>query len=208
MPLIETIRPDNDTVIGLWHMAETEDELLSLLRDAHLYTDGLARFSTGKRRVEYLSVRVMLQQLLDSAVTVGYEPSGRPFLENAPYRVSISHTKDHAAVILHPNRSVAIDIEQRAPKVMRLQHKFMNEPELAVMDEADALGYTLIAWSAKESLFKVIGREGVDFKQHLLLQPYKADASGSFVGAYQDEDAREEYIVYYRNTPHFVLTWI
>lgn len=208
MPLIETIYPDNDTVIGLWHMTETEDELLALLQNTHLYMAELGRFTSAKRRLEYLSVRVMLQKLLGTSVTVGYEPAGRPFLQNASFQLSISHTKDYAVVILHPNRRVAIDIERRAPKVMRLQHKFMNDHELAAVDQTDPLGYTLIAWSAKESLFKMIGKEGVDFKEHLLLDCYGADSAGSFIGSYQDNGTRINYTLRFLNTPLFVLTWI
>ncbi|MEG1187839.1 MAG: siderophore biosynthesis protein, partial [Bacteroidales bacterium] len=153
MPLSEIIHSDG-ALIGLWEMNETEQELLALLKDATCYQSDLNQFVSQKRRIEFLTVRVMLEQILNSRVQIKYEESGKPYLAESDFQISISHTKGFAAVILHPLRQVAVDIEQRTEKVMRLQSKFMNENELSALDSADAVSYSLICWSAKETMFK------------------------------------------------------
>ncbi|MEG0948690.1 MAG: siderophore biosynthesis protein, partial [Bacteroidales bacterium] len=61
MPLSEIIHSDG-ALIGLWEMNETEQELLALLKDATCYQSDLNQFVSQKRRIEFLTVRVMLEQ--------------------------------------------------------------------------------------------------------------------------------------------------
>ena len=49
---------------GVWKMDETLDELLSMLPQQETYLEGLQRFSAEHRRLEWLSVRVLLFTLL------------------------------------------------------------------------------------------------------------------------------------------------
>ncbi|MEG1522482.1 MAG: siderophore biosynthesis protein [Bacteroidales bacterium] len=207
MPLSEIIHSDG-ALIGLWEMNETEQELLALLKDATCYQSDLNQFVSQKRRIEFLTVRVMLEQLLNQDAIIGYYPSGKPYLKGSEFKISISHTNGYAAIMLHSHRTVAIDIEQRAPKVMRLQSKFMNEDEIIGTDISAPLDYALICWSAKETLFKMIDQEEIDFKKHLhLLQINTIKSEGSFTGIFEKNETRRIFELHYRSTHSYVLTW-
>lgn len=208
MPLSEIIHSDG-ALIGLWEMNETEQELLALLKDATCYQSDLNQFVSQKRRIEFLTVRVMLEQLLNQDAIIGYYPSGKPYLKGSEFKISISHTNGYAAIILHPYCGVAIDIEQRAPKVMRLRSKFMNSSELDAMDIVDPLSYTLICWSAKETLFKIVDQPGIDFKENLTLSPFRANKPvGCFDAFFIKFVNNCIFEINYKSTHSYVLTWI
>lgn len=208
MPLSEIIH-SHGALIGLWEMKESEQELLGLLPDPDQYHAALNRFVSQKRRLEFLTIRVMLNQLMDHPVTICYAPSGKPYLSGSDYRISISHTAGYATLILHPHYEVAIDIEQRSPKVMRLQSKFMNQAELDAMDVADPLSYTLICWSAKETLFKIIDQPGIDFKENLILSPFVINKpSGYFRSFFVKNKNKCIFGMNYKSTYSYILTWI
>ena len=59
-------------------MDETLDELLSMLPQQETYLEGLQRFSAEHRRLEWLSVRVLVFTLLGEEKEIAYYPSGKP----------------------------------------------------------------------------------------------------------------------------------
>lgn len=62
-------------------MDETLDELLSMLPQQETYLEGLQRFSAEHRRLEWLSVRVLVFTLLGEEKEIAYYPSGKPYLQ-------------------------------------------------------------------------------------------------------------------------------
>ena len=68
--------------------------------------------------------------------------------------------------------------------------------------------HLLIHWCAKETLFKIIGQEGVDFQKHLHVNPFPYLSSGTFKGRETRTEACREYELAYQVTPDYVLTWL
>ena len=99
---------------GIWKTEESTEELLALLPDPERYEQQLTRFSSPHRKLEWLSVRVLLYQLLGEEKIIEYAPSGKPRLADSSYFISISHTRGYVAVILSPRSEVGIDIERAA----------------------------------------------------------------------------------------------
>ena len=87
---------------GIWKTEESTEELLALLPDPERYEQQLTRFSSPHRKLEWLSVRVLLYQLLGEEKIIEYAPSGKPRLADSSYFISISHTRGYVAVILSP----------------------------------------------------------------------------------------------------------
>lgn len=111
-------------------MDETPDELLNMLPHQEAYLAGLQRFSAERRRLEWLSVRVLLFTLLGEEKEIAYHPSGKPYLADRSASVSISHTKGYVSVIVGgPDREVGIDIEQYGERVHKVAHKYMRADE-------------------------------------------------------------------------------
>ena len=177
---------------GIWKIEESSEVLLSLLRNREEYLPQLELIRTEQRRREWLACRVLLQELTGGPVCVAYRPNGAPYLSGSSLHISISHTKGYAAVLLQNRPAAGIDIEYHSGRVSRIRSRFMNPEEEAGID--------------KETLFKMIGQEEVDFLHHLHVRPFPYAEEGSFT-VY--ETRTEEGAVYrldYLVTPDFVLT--
>ena len=108
---------------GIWKMEEPIDVLLGLLPERAYYEEELQRFNAPHRK------RALLFRLLGMHKEVCYEPSGKPYLADNSYFISISHTKGYVAVILSEEKPVGIDIEQYSRRVHKVAHKYMREDE-------------------------------------------------------------------------------
>jgi len=151
--------------LGIWKMQEDEDKLRKTLKD---YVLSVPYTNPGKR-VEYLSVRALALQMDIEPPEIAYHPSGKPYLKDSETNISISHTKGYAAILLSEIPFTGVDIEHRSDKVVKVRRKFIGpEEERNIPKEAEAeIAALIIHWSAKESLFKAIPDEGVDFINEL-----------------------------------------
>lgn len=177
----------------VWHITESEQELLDSLTHHEYFAQKVANLKTGSRRkLEVLAVRRALKELFyGKEQVVVYDEHGRPSLaasietepqipaskkeaepqdpEPLPY-ISISHTADYAAVITSDN-PVGIDIERRGNRVGRVVRHFLKPEEVARLtllagkDEALMQLLLHLSWSAKEAAYKVLGHEYYDLQR-------------------------------------------
>lgn len=192
---------------GVWKIEESADDLLSALERKEDYLPFLETLHTEKRRQEWLASRVLLKELLGKEAHIAYYPNGAPYLLDVPLHISISHTKEYAAVLLQNHPFAGIDIEYRSPRVLKIRRRFMNEKEEKWVDPAHEIEYTLIYWCAKEALFKMIGQKDVDFCRHLHVEPFSYSEVGNLT-AYETRTAeRATYTLHYQVTQDFVLVF-
>src|SRR5690554_4531156 len=90
-------------LLGIWKMEESREELLEhfpmhLQQEAIAYLDNIR---SPRRSIEWLSTRAMLFILLGHGKSIQNYPDGRPYLADHSYQISISHTKEYAALLLH-----------------------------------------------------------------------------------------------------------
>lgn len=195
---------------GIWHIEESEQELLSMLDIPSFYIDKLKELKTETRRREWLASRVLLKELLGCEKQVVYQQNGAPVLEDASFQISFSHTKNYAAVLVASTSApgIGIDIETIKPTVLKVRRKFVNEEEERYLAEETLLAQLLIMWSAKESMFKAMGVEEVDFRKHLHIEAFLPAASGC-IRAFETRTPRRQcFEIYYQLTGEFVLTRI
>lgn len=205
MPLYRIFRED-DLLVGIWKADETIDRLLSLLHDLSLYREKLTNLSE-KRKHEWLSVRVLLKTLCGEEKKIAYHPSGRPYLEDESAHISISHTRGYVAVALHPFREVGLDIEQYGERVKKVSSRFIRPDEESTMTKGDEIYALLLHWSAKETLFKLMGTAEVDFIKHLHILPFVPAEEGTFNAREYRTEQESCYLVHYFTHPDYVLTW-
>lgn len=192
---------------GIWKMDEPLDELLVLLPQRTVYEQEIQRFTAVHRKLEWLSVRVLLFQLLGEVKEIGYEPSGKPFLKDNSFFISISHTKGYVAVILSPVAEVGIDIEQYGQRIQKVAHKFMRADEEAGVYAGESTWGLLLHWSAKETMFKCMNTAEVDFREHLHITPFIMKAEGIFAAQEYRTEQQRHFLIHYQIHPDFVLTW-
>ncbi len=195
--------------LAIWQITESEEELLALLPRPERYVQAMQRFTAPHRRVEWLAVRVLLYTLLGEEKEIAYQPNGKPYLTDRSYSISISHTKGYAALILgKPDEVVGIDIEQYGERVQRVRHKFIRDDEPQGEYQGTTTWSLLLHWSAKETLYKCLGSEEVDFRDHLRIFPFTLQPSGSFQACEYKTAHSSRFTVHYRLHPDFVLTYI
>lgn len=195
-------------LLGIWKMDESREELL-LLFPEHLryeaieYIEGIRSES---RSIEWLSSRIMLLVLLGEEKIIYNRKDGKPYLEDGTHYISISHTKNYAAILLHETAPVGIDIETRSERVKKIASKFISEDEF--IDPSQKTVHQLLHWSAKESLFKLINEEGIDFKQHFRIHPFTPAVEGVIEATESKTGLSQTFNIHYEVHAEYVLTWI
>lgn len=120
-------------------------------------------FGSASRRCERLAWRALLREM-EPESRVEYLASGKPVLKNSQYKhISVSHCSDMVAVMLS-NEPCGVDVERAERCFERVHMRYMSEAEAALSDSKYWQG---VVWCAKEALYKMAGREGVDFKRDI-----------------------------------------
>ncbi len=195
---------------GIWKVTETDDELLSCLSESFPYAEELEQFKSPVRRTEYLSVRVLLKVLLGKEYRICYYPSGKPYLSDIGLHITISHTCGYVSVGIHPEKEVGMDIEQRTHRVERVKDYFLCEEEMLdseMLPPDEKLNRLLLHWSAKETMFKILDREGVSLRHHFRIFPFSLHEKGFMQGVEYFTGKSQHFSIRYFVTPHFVCTW-
>lgn len=206
MPLYRTYKQD-DLWVGVWKVDETVEQLRSMFHQFSIYEEGFSRFSAEKRKQEWLAVRVLLKELLNEEKEIGYHPSGKPYLKDGSLHVSFSHTVGYVAVALHPTMEVGVDIEQYGVRVKRVASRFIREDELSSITSGDEIYGMLLHWSAKETMFKLMNDEAVDFIDHLHIQPFQMEDSGTMEALEYRSGKNREFHIHYDTHSDYVLTY-
>jgi len=120
--LIRKEYSDTGGLLGIWKMEESREALLHLFPE-NLWPEVMAYINgvrSDRRAIEWLSTRIMLLELLGKEQIIHNREDGSPFLENGKPYISISHTRDYAAILLHDSCPVGIDIEIRSERVKKI----------------------------------------------------------------------------------------
>ena len=206
MPLYRTYRKGNLTV-GVWKVDETVEQLRSMFHHFSIYEEGFARFTSEKRQQEWLAVRVLLKELCGEEKEIVYHPSGKPFLKDGSVFISFSHTPGYVSVAMHPYAEVGVDIEQYGTRVQRVASRFIREDERVSVEAGDEVYAMLLHWSAKETLFKLMDNEAVDFINHLHVLPFRPEQSGTFKACEYRSGKNQKFLVHYDTHTDYVLTF-
>lgn len=210
MPLFNKWKEEGATW-GIWQVTETPDELQSYLTTESCDPAELAQFKCESRRLEYLAVRVLVKTLTGQEHQVAHHSSGKPYFKDFPMNLTVSHTKGYVAVGLHPKKEVGIDIEQISARVLKVTSRFVRPdefPGLAKLSSEAQLFVYLLAWSAKETMFKVLNASEVDFLEHLHVANFSLQTAGVFIGHEFRTPKKRTFAIHYQTHPDFVLTYL
>lgn len=179
-------------------LTKTSTEMVCDLLNFDIYSSEYQSFKNEKRRREFLGVRIALNILLGKNVLVLYDENNKPRLLDNSFQISISHSGNFIAVIAHPDCVVGIDIESRTNKVLKVFTRFLNKNEQTEFYNENDTRALEIAWSAKEVLYKIIGREVLDFAKQLHISPFQLSESGE-LKALQVSGSKEFTLKYFQN---------
>lgn len=193
---------------AVWKMEESLEVLLTLLPDARrvFCEQELNRFVSERRKMEWLSVRVLLYSMLREDKEIGYAFEGKPYLTDHSFFISISHTKGYVAVMLASLHPAGIDIEQYAHRVRKVSDRYVRSDEQAEPYQGDITWGLLLHWSAKEAVYKRMEDADADLRK-LRLTHFMPQEEGTFQVRELATERQELYSVGYRICTDFVLTW-
>lgn len=202
MPLFRSIHTA-EISLGLWEI--TEEPLF--FEQAIPYR---AIASNPGQQLQQLASRMVLCALQPSFPfdKIQLNPAGKPFLPEG-IQFSISHTRGFAAGIVSAEMPVGIDIEFISPRVLKIEKKFLNSQEYALLDplsEQDRIVFSSLFWSIKETVYKCWGNGGVDFAEQIRIQSFSLQDQGT--AAVQFGHADTVHAVHYQRERDLWLTYM
>ncbi len=130
-----------------------------------LFIEGLG---SRRRREEVTAWRSLLRESLieagyamESMCEIEYDENRAPYLVGGELHFGVSHSRTMAAVIIS-DRPCAIDIEDYTRNFTTVARRFTTQEERAIVDVEDERMVLPILWSAKETLYKISRRTGLD----------------------------------------------
>ncbi len=198
-----------DTIWAVREITATIDELLSGLEYRDAYLPFIRRIGSEVRKREWLTVRVLLKELLGEEKEIVYDTAGRPGFKDGSYHLSISHTTGQVAVIVNPRYPVGIDIERNTSRIFKIRRRFMSPEEESGIVQEQEQTHLLLHWSAKETLFKVIGKENIDFRENLHIQSFTPEIGllGTFEAYETATSFKQKFLIRYIANSEYVLTF-
>jgi phosphopantetheinyl transferase len=164
------------TYIGLWRIAETEQNLWQQYQPNASEVAELNAYKLAARRQEWLASRLAVRQILPqlsphSHIHISKDEYNKPFFSSElGCTLSLSHGKGWAAAAINTqSKPLGIDIEPVSPKILRIQDRFLSQKEVILLHnfaQNQNLETTLVltwAWCAKEAIYKMHGTKGLNF---------------------------------------------
>ena len=192
----------------VWKITESEDELRASLSHPEYFEAKIRNLKPGSRRLmEILAVRRALKELMQGEEKpIVYDRFGKPSIDepDAPF-ISFSHTRDYVAVI-SSDVPVGIDIERRADRVQRVVKQFLTPDEIAVLALTPDIDLAFhLAWSGKESAFKVLGQSFYDLRKLTSIVHVDMDQKRVLLHV---EGREVPMSIHFDYTDDYVLTWV
>lgn len=202
MPLQE-LHSSKSGSIALWHI--TEDE--ATLEKELVHENCPAHIISTQKRLEWISGRILIQHLTVLANIpfsgIHKDEFGKPFLKESTHHISLSHSYPYVAAQIHPGRSVGIDIEQPKQKLLKIAPRILDATELE--DAGTNIVKHCIYWCAKEALYKVYGKRGLLFTNHLHVKPFELRGTGELQGWIDANEGQSFVDLCYIVTKDYVL---
>lgn len=211
MPVIYNKNIDDQTILGVWKIEEGEQDLLAGLQLKQHELDFLSSLNNSKRMLHWLSTRLLLRTLLNTSgyIDCRMDDHGKPYLADSSYSISLSHSYDYAAVMIGKGRSVGVDIEMIKPKIQRIRHKFLSLPELEQEQISGNTQALYVCWCVKEAVYKWYGKKGLEFRQHIHIQPFALQDEGTVkVIVLLPEGTRELSVNYFNTIAGYMLGYV
>ncbi|MEJ2003784.1 MAG: 4'-phosphopantetheinyl transferase superfamily protein, partial [Cyclobacteriaceae bacterium] len=148
-----------------------------------------------QKRSEWVAARLMLRTLC-SHMKISYngtrnDSNGKPFLQGHAIEISLTHSFPYVAVIADPRSSVGIDLEQSKEKLLRIAPRFLNDRELGLC--RGEVSKILSFWCAKEALYKIYSKKGLNFRDEIHLYPDSSDHWLMIEGIIHKNDHESKY---------------
>ena len=207
MPLYQKISVDTNSVVLVWKISESYNDLY---RSVSLKDNSLARLEGMKSESHqkgFLAVRMLLQEVGYTDFDLYYDEFGKPHLKDGK-NISISHSFDFSVIMLS-DKNVGIDLELRRDLIKKIARKFADEPFVyeCENDSAEYISKLTVIWGVKEAVFKVRNEVGISFKDHIFVRPFEMNHLKTNV-LLDFMDTKQNFEVHFKEIENYTLVWL
>jgi len=195
------------SVLGVWKIEEDLETLLNMVILDPEERKKYKGFRSNSRKLEFLSVRALLSELLGKDARIVYNKNNKPFLKNGSHFISITHSQRLTAILLSTNEQVGIDLEYMSQNIAAFAFKFLNRKERITKDVNLRKYHLYIHWCAKEALYKICDKEGISIKKNITIEPFKLSESGEIRGHVHTDRINESFDLYYSKYDNYAIVW-
>jgi phosphopantetheinyl transferase len=195
------------SVLGVWKI---EEDLDALLKSVVLDKDDKKKyraFASNSRKLEFLSVRALLAELVGKDARIVYNKNNKPFLRDGSGFISISHSHRLTAILLSTNEKVGIDLEYMSSNIGAIAYRFINEKEVIITDQEKQKYHLYLHWCAKESLYKICDKEGISIRNNITIEPFELRESGEIKGKVETYKINEIFDLNYSKYNNYAIVW-
>jgi len=198
---------NGECLLGIWEITEDIDTLYSMLELDPADQQKMHSFKSKSRKLEFLSVRVLIKDMTGTDNQIVYNDSNKPFLKNNAFNISISHSYNLTAIMLSKKKRVGIDLEYMSHKIKKIDFKFINNQELITDDPAIRPYHLYLHWCAKEAIYKICDKQDINFKENLTIFPFTPKNLGTIKGRVLNIHGLEDFWLWYKHYKEYVIVW-
>ena len=200
---------ENGASIYVWEMTESESDLIDSYPIPSNDIQEISLLKSEKKRIEKLAVRALLSVIFNEKTYLGHHENGLPFLQNKLEKISISHSDRFVAIIIHEEERVAIDIERLNRDFSAVEKKALSKKEIRQLSTKHRDLHLAICWSCKESVFKKMSTDNVNFAEQIAIKKFSPDDEGTLEVTFIHQDGdKDEMEVFYEIVDNHIMTWI
>jgi phosphopantetheinyl transferase len=195
------------SILGVWKIEEDLDTLLGLVSLDNDEKKKYKGFSSSSRKLEFLSVRALLSELIGKEAKIVYNKNNKPFLKDGSRFISISHSHKLTAILLSTNEKVGIDLEYMSSNIAAIAFKFLNWREKVTRENENRRYHLYLHWCAKEALYKICDKEGISIRKNITIEPFTVKDSGEIKGHVHTDKINETFDLYYSKYDNYAIAW-
>lgn len=207
MGLIENKMVQEDCFLGTWEITRDYEAILKSLSLTEAEMATLLAFQNHNRKLEYLSVRALLNEMAGSKARIIYDETNKPFLQDGSFHISISHSYNLTSILLSRNKRVGIDLEYMSHRISKIADRFMHPDEKITTDPSKRRLHLYIHWCAKEALYKICDKNQLNFRKNLYIEPFDVSDHGYLKGRVLSENREEYFDLYYFLFEEYVIVY-
>ncbi len=198
---------NRETVIGVWKI---EEELSTLLEMVDMSPEDKKRyevFRSTSRKLEFLSVRALLAEMMGRDARIVYNKNNKPFIKDGSHFISITHSNKLTAILMSRDERVGIDLEYMRVNINAFASKFLNKREKITRRWADRTYHLYIHWCAKEAIYKICDKEGINIVNDITIEPFDIHDSGEIRGSVKNERIDDQFTLFYSKYDNYTIVW-
>jgi phosphopantetheinyl transferase len=195
------------TIIGVWKIEEDLPTLLSMVEMSPEDRKRYAVFRSTSRKLEFLSVRALLAEVLGKDARIVYNKNNKPFIKDGSHFISITHSNKLTAILISRDERVGIDLEYMRVNINAFSSKFLNKNEKITRKWSDRTYHLYIHWCAKESIYKICDKEGINIVKDITIEPFNVQPNGEIKGSVKNERINDQFTLYYSKYDNYTIVW-